>query len=145
MKLGLCAFWVAIAISITGCATAQTFKAYEGPERPQDELAILDWSSGGWVDSIDGKSDPRFARGLLVAPYDAIRRAELLPGKHTIKYTDYFYKLGYRNGEGVIDMKPGHVYILKHDRSYPFRPKEGAAWIEDQTTGEVVLGSKVLY
>ena len=154
MRLSVPAFLIVASTILTACA-GELFKAYEGPDRPKEEIAILDWS--GWpgfdfvyvyrIDGyrIDGKENPKFNAGTCCG---GIRRAELLPGKHEIHWGARISKLPHiGGGRGVIDMKAGHVYKLKTDSCKFLCPLgwKGAAWIEDQTTGEAVLGSKILH
>ena len=153
MKLGIFAFMVAIAISLVGCT--KTLRTYQGPERPQDQLAILEGRLTTFT-SVDGKS---ICIGFIACddPYRIITRVALLPGKHTISYGYHLIKTGFRGGTGVIDMKAGHVYVIKEDTCILWcgfvaslsltrgSPYKGAMWIEDQATGEVVLGSRRLY
>ena len=118
-------------------------KIYEGADRSKKELAILDWARGCCpsvkVYKIDGKENPKFSgSGFLGTVQPGVLRVELLPGKHEIHWEVDFYWIPNRKSSGVIDMKAGHVYSVEAWDS----PNTGAMWIEDRTTGEVVLGSK---
>ena len=121
-------------------------KFYEGPDRSKKELAILDWARGCCpsvkVYKIDGNENPKFgSSGFLGTAQPGVLRVALLPGKHEIHWEVDFYWIPNRRSSGVIDMKAGHVYSVEAWDRYP---PSGAMWIEDRTTGEVVLGSKVL-
>ena len=144
VNLGKFTISCALMLSLLGCGNALTFKDYEGPVRPQDELAILVWSVGFLpeVVSIDGKTNPQFTGELL---YDHMHRAELLPGEHEIRIS-YRGRRRVWGAEGVINFKAGHVYVTRADDCTWFCPHRhlAAVWIDDRDTGEVVLGSKEL-
>ena len=127
-------------------------KIYEGPDRSKQELAILDWARrccpSVKVYKIDGNENPKFSgSGFLGTLQPGVLRVELLPGKHEIHWEVDFYWIPNRKGSGVIDMKAGHVYSIDKsvcELALLCSPSGGiATWIEDRTTGEVVLGSKV--
>ena len=97
----------------TGCAT---YKGYQGPDLPDDQVAILDWS--GWLASsvieIDGKPTP-------VEPGRIYTRAKLLPRPHSVVYgksrPQGFFTEGYHHRlVANISMEAGHVYAVKFER-----------------------------
>jgi hypothetical protein len=103
------------------------------------QTAVLDWSgwNAGQVLAIDGNAPGK--RTLI----------ELAPGKHEIRYggrvgtsfllnprmkDDYEYP-------ALIDMRAGHHYSVRHERTYGYGSYRDFFWIEDFTSGEVVAGS----
>ncbi len=133
-----------IALSLmTGCS-GPPFKAYKGPELPDDQVAILDWSHS-WratVIEIDGKRLPFemcLSKAFLTGRPSPPDQARLLPGKHTIVYVGHVDAGGPRQDwvrTTTLDMKPGHRYAVMAENNVLLGA--AALWIVDQTTGEVV-------
>jgi len=144
MRLYASAYLIAACTILTACA-GELYKGYEGPDRSKGEIAVLDWSASCCiivrVRAIDGIYDPKFNAGLCCG---GIYHAELLPGKHKIHWEAKIPGTRTIYEAGVINMKAGHVYSVRASRGVWFIPNKGATWIEDLTTGEVVLGSKAL-
>ena len=115
-----------------GCATKQ---AYEGPKLPPESVAIIKPSNPGVIDlavilQVDGKK-----RGF----FEEI--AEVLPGEHTvlIQVSSGFPPVTiYRTKALPFNAKAGHVYRVEGK----VRGGRAIAWIEDETTNEVVAGEK---
>ena len=141
-----------LALLSSGCA----MKAYEGPELPRSELAVIDrWHSHGsilaffgilpvWhprhqtrVYEIDGTDGPGY-------------RYHVRPGEHsvTVGYTEYTNPalcsgLGctrsYSTSLSIsFTAEAGHEYRIPAER----RDERNWIWVEDITTGKVVAGEK---
>lgn len=146
-----------VLVLAASCAVLPPYRDYAGPERPDDQIAILKWAVGivlaspsVYVSNIDGQQMLR-STGLFDSPVPS-NKARLLPGKHIIVYGVGLCKLGCKDATptATIDMKAGHVYLVKGDRwdlsmlifdNY-YRAN---VWIEDEATGEVLHGSKTPY
>jgi hypothetical protein len=90
-------------VAASGCAT---YRAYPGPRRPRDEIALLTVTTAGL--HIDGEP---------ASPKDA-RWIELLPGLHVIEWT-YEYPNGYRKPESLeFEAVTGQRYRLG-ERFFP--------------------------
>ena len=73
----------------------------------------------------------------------------MLPGPHEIRWNTWFgvsvlvepSGFATRKAGHVVDLKAGHTYILKADRTtgHGYRTY---LWIEDTSTGEVIAGTK---
>jgi hypothetical protein len=84
-------------LAAAGCAT---YRAYPGPQRPRDEIALLT------VVATDVHVD-----GEPVSPKDA-RRIELLPGLHTFQWS-YRYPNGYSEAKSLaFEAAAGQRYRL---------------------------------
>ncbi len=129
---------LAFAIFAASCATPP-LKLYSGPKQPDDQIAILKWGGfrmNSFPNTIDGKE-------IEGTSLNVNAQARLLPGKHTIVYSRYFRKIGWRRGIAIIVLKAGHVYRLEAASSLPlFSRYRATIWIEDEATGEVLDGSK---
>ncbi len=77
-----------VLVLAASCAVLPPYRDYAGPERPDDQIAILKWAvSGffGWVprvSNIDGQQMPRHLGLFVKYPTEA----RLLPGKHIISH-----------------------------------------------------------
>jgi hypothetical protein len=86
--------FVAVALAYlaaAGCRTGMTLHAYEGPQRPRDQVAVLKWwnAPSGWhffPRAVDGKPTNDVYRdqrpGLSVVNH--WEEMELEPGEHTV-------------------------------------------------------------
>lgn len=112
-----------------GCGTTQI---YDGPKKPLHEVAVLRTNAGEiafvttWIGQIDGKE--------LVAAYSEF---EVLPGRHSLRVLLKAGILG-ASRNFSIDAKAGHTYRVKGI----FSRSSAYAWIEDESTGEIVAGEK---
>ncbi len=142
-----------VLVLAASCTVLPPYRDYAGPERPDDQIAILKWAvvrEGVYVSNIDGQQMLR-STGLFDSPVPSIE-ARLLPGKHRIVYGAEHCKLGCKEATptATIDMKAGHVYLVKGDR-WDFSVlifdnyHRANVWIEDEATGEVLHGSKTPY
>jgi hypothetical protein len=139
---------------VSGCATtsgsrphppalvAGAFKLYDGPVLGDDQVALLDWQTGGGqVLRIDDH------------PVDErARQAAVLPGRHTIQYLGA-YGGSVLRGPAVrrvgpliarLELQAGHVYLVKAERQGDWRWPSLYLWIEDAPTGAVLHGEKPL-
>ena len=143
-------FALVLALLSSGCS----IKAYEGPELPKSEIAIIYqyyvFDVGGLfgvvplptkrhrtqVYEIDGKDMPN--RGWVY----------VLPGRHSVK-VDYscfggiagdVCFLNYKTRDLSIDFtaKAGHQYRIPAER----RGEKNWIWVEDAKNGDVVAGGK---
>ncbi len=132
-------------VSMTsGCAT---MKAYEGPELPPDEVAIIRyqyfWRSLVRIEVVDGKMAGYWDY------YFAVK-----PGEHTLGmivrkcYTSYdptSFTLSstfcsYFGGANVVlrfKADAGHTYVVRS-----FWSKNTQYWVEDEDSEQVVAGRK---
>ena len=147
-------FAVCIILLLSACATK---RFYEGPELPDEKIAILkayglkrDYVLGAndfTITSIDGQS-------VDWKGYTA--RFELLPGNHKITFA--YTSLGWcltTGVEALLDQKDCNV-AGKGDPELPFSVEAGHvydlkvsnvgenvwAWIEDTATDKVIAGSR---
>lgn len=126
---------------LLGCAgrSIETFayKLYPGPARTQSEIAIVRLGDAHEFE-IDGR---------LVSHADWTE-VHVLPGSHVLRWQTEFLvsamiePSGFAAGgrEAAVVLQPGHVYVLRSDRT------TGPGyrmffWIEDAETGHVVAGS----
>lgn len=115
-----------------GCATKQ---AYEGSKLPRESVAIIKPSTPGLIDlagilQVDGTK-----RGF----FEEI--AEVLPGEHTVLVqvsSGFFPVTFYRTKTLSFNARAGHVYRVEGK----VRGGKAIAWIEDETTNEVVAGER---
>jgi hypothetical protein len=123
-----------------GCASTDdvVYKLYAGPQRPDTEIATLHLGHASEV-IIDGMKVNR-------SDYDSVT---LLPGRHLIRWKTWFgvsvliepSGFATRQAGQVLDLKAGHTYILKSDRTTGpgYRTY---LWVEDAQSGEVIAGKK---
>lgn len=137
---------VSACATCPACAPAPPFRGYAGPELPDENVAVLDWSGRtAAVLEIGGRKTvlTEFAgRGPQT-------QARLLPGLHTIRYGGTFGgsvllgpALQHYDLTALIDMKPGRIYRVRWERVYGWRSRADYLWIEDSTTGQVVHGMR---
>ena len=146
-----------VLVLATSCAVLPPYRDYAGPERPDDQIAILKWGVSGffgglpYVTNIDGQQLTVMTELFPKGPYPS-SKARLLPGKHIIVYGAILCELGCKDPTptATIEMKAGHVYLVKGARwdisklifdNYYL----ANVWIEDEATGEVLHGSKTPY
>jgi hypothetical protein len=65
-----------------GCAL-NTYRAYEGPERPHDQIAVIKLAEGVFVVEVDNKATDLGAKYLTT--YDPAPEVHFLPGEHTMR------------------------------------------------------------
>jgi len=111
----------------SGCATKQ---AYEGSKLPRESVAVIKDSfgviDGAGILQVDGKK-----RGF----FDKI--VEVLPGEHTLVVQVHSAGVA-RNKALTFNARAGHVYRVDGKVSRG----NAIAWIEDETTNEVVAGER---
>ncbi len=133
---------------LTGCGVAARSgappKLYEGTTLANDQVAVLDWGcsscSGGSVKEVDRRKVEEVTR------WDT--RVAVLPGKHTLRYDGWYggsVMLGPASRTitqtDVVELKAGHVYLVKATRKGQWSHPSLYLWIEDAATGEVVAGN----
>jgi len=115
-----------------GCATKQ---AYEGSPLPRESVAVIKPSTPGLVNLA------------VILQVDGIKRgffeeiAEVLPGDHTVLVqvsTGFFPVTIHRTKTLSFNARAGHVYRVEGKVS----GGKAIAWIEDETTNEVVAGER---
>ncbi len=149
-----------LALLVSGCTT---MKAYEGPELPKSEIAVLHSVDPHgesfvitpvpipfgskhitFIDELDGKD----------LPTPLSDRIHILPGQHSarvsyIRYPDVTFCFGlgpcfanYQTRDLSIDFtaEAGHEYRIPAER----RGERNWIWVEDVTSGKVVAGEKPL-
>ncbi len=145
-----------LALLVSGCGT---MKAYEGPELPKSEIAVLHRidSHGKTLVLLLVVPLPGVKHQTVVAEIDGknvnlAARYHILPGNHTVSvsYTR-FPDVGLCVGLAcfpVLDethdlsinfvAEAGHEYRIPAER----RGERNWIWVEDVTSGKVVAGEK---
>jgi hypothetical protein len=143
-----------IALLLQGCVFFgffPTFKAYPGPERADQELAILEnrWGCPFCVDRILGELDrAQIDRPLVYSrPRDGeVASFKLVPGTYLIEYSFATPQISRVSRWDIVVMKAGHTYRVEQQSCFYSCPGGGGPrrilWIEDRITGEVVAGYK---
>ncbi len=149
-RQGLLPLVVVLELLSSGC----TMKAYEGPELPRSEIAVIERRYGhGGVLQLMGffLPIPRDRHRTVIVKIDGKRPGgtefHILPGQHTAKvrywrYPDvYLWGIpNYRTRDLSIDFtaEAGHEYRIPAER----RGERNWIWVEDITSGKVVAGEK---
>ena len=141
---------------LVGCLPgiiAGDFKAYEGSDRLDHELAVIDnWGECTWcLTSVEKggylyyeMSRDGYAKAIKLAPgryIVSIRYGEPYP-------PDVLFnpRKGWARHAGAIDLQAGHTYTIKTDSCIfacvCYSYERCFLWIEDAGTGEVVRGSR---
>ena len=151
----------AVGLVLGGCATT-TVRLYDGPDLSLDKVAAIECASLyyvlGWknvyIREVDGRKNV-----LEGGQTTSITKAELLPGKHTMRVCAAGVTVGGENysvqPQGVsFAVEAGRFYKLKvhvgpvvrrHPHANPrlgWTERDGRFWVEDTSTGEVVGGEK---
>jgi hypothetical protein len=133
---------VLLCIVASACATApeeaHPYKLYAGPERPLEELAVVQL----------GNADAAEFNGRLVTRGDW-SEVHLLPGEHVIRWQTEFgvsvmiEPTGFATygTEMTAQLEAGRVYRLRADRTKGVGYR-AYLWIEDASTGAVVAGTR---
>jgi len=128
----------AVIVLLAACSTQDyVYRMYGGPERPETEVASLKLGDamGAWVDG----------REIAHSDYSTVK---LAPGSHRIEWAcEYWVSVmiepsgfGYSNASDELELKAGHVYVLRCDRTTG-PGYQTFEWIFDETDGEVVAGN----
>lgn len=124
-----------LLVSLSGCGT---MKAYEGPELPQSQVAIL---KGTELFAYHVK--PMFIDGKPT--YLMKNKVAVLPGRHVVT-VDYFWQTGLggatATGSVVFAAEAGHEYQIKAKFKSGLGGGKVQFWVEDIATGEVVGGQR---
>ena len=142
-----------LVLLVSGC----TFKAYEGPELPRTEIAVLDGlhKHGRVLGFLLIVPVPEYKHVTSIIEIDGkIRRGgriHILPGKHTARVhyrrRSYLTLCGYgacfsnyETRDLSIDFvaEAGHEYRIPAER----RGESNWIWVEDVKSGKVVAGEK---
>jgi len=115
---------------VAGCGGMT--QTYEGPRKSAHDVAILKTNVGEltfdtvWIDLVDGKN--------LVRAYSEI---EVLPGRHSVRVQ---LSSGFIKTNRIVSFEAnaGRTY---HVKGVILR-SGSRAWIEDDSTGEIVAGEK---
>ena len=130
-----------LAVLVSSCS-ANKYQLYDGPPRPQSEVAVLVKGTGDFVylATIDGNKEPYSKnKSFYGNEWDGDYRIELAPGTHVLSFY-YIHPNGYkstRNIEVAIDARPGKTYVTRSDE--PRKASQGAtwnAWVEVQKPDE---------
>jgi hypothetical protein len=129
----------AALLALLAPACGNVARYYDGPERPRDEVAVIQPSTRilfVWkidlveVGAVDGKD-------LKMKDY----AVEVLPGRHVVSARRGFGTGPKVEENLVLEAKPGRVYeVHKHDIDYSER--RVAFWIVDTTDGSIVSGER---
>ncbi len=144
---------ISLTLLLFACATGSTYQLHEGGPRPDAEVAIIkpwldkDYASlsmlNAWPASIDGKTTEPYRR--------ALPSYRVLPGEHTLvigfNYSGMGKELGSEDPEAMsFTAKAGHVYLTKASAEVTAgnAAVKVGFWIEDESSGEVVAGTRPL-
>ena len=148
----------AFALSVAGCyvlAPWSELDTYKGPRKPDSEIAVvLTRGAGSWVSQIKKGGDSYYDEPREPTSHNALKVAvRLEPGAYTIVYSGVNYKTAPVTHTDTVDLIAGHVYrpktvacyfILQYFSECSFNMKSYTTylWLEDNTTGAIVAGSK---
>ncbi len=129
---------VLVSAVVSGCASIRTYQAYKGDILPKSKIAILRETKKFYLISFC-KSDLETIDGQDVNWAGLV---EMLPGPHQVSFRLEYVTWGseYRRGSFEFQAEAGHVYKLDVAKCTGIPPFQ--AWIEDQTTGRVVAGTR---
>ena len=130
-------------------------KAYEGPELPRSEIAVIDrWHEHGGVLELMGFFPiPRGRHRTTIVKIDGKRpggtQFHILPGQHSasviysrlpdVTLCGWGCISNYSSGLSIdFTAEAGHEYRIPVER----RDERDWIWVEDITTGKVVAGEK---
>ena len=134
---GRCVLLVAVLlVSSCGIRVSGTHKAYGGPDRPPDAIAVIEARSA-YIGEVDGIEVPA-----------SVAEVHVLPGEHTVTFGGVYQVSVLINPRGWdravttarFAAEPGHRYTVNFDRT------RGPGyrvflWVEDEATGEWVSGT----
>jgi hypothetical protein len=142
---------LAVVAGCTHRVSRDDVHLYEGPQRPLDELAIIQETGGlfsacCFIRYIAGPTPDAESEHERI--YNSHNRdywwdrLVLLPGRYWITANA---NRPYRGGHGIgftelIELKAGHTYQLENGR-HGTNGKYQVVWLEDITTREVVAGN----
>ncbi len=151
-----------LALLVSGCGT---MKAYEGPELPKSEIAVLHHTDRhgevwllNYIVPIPGSKHISFIDEIDGKGVDLSERIHILPGQHSARVTyqrnpDVAFCVTappiflsgpcfgiYQTRDLSIDFtaEAGHEYRIPAER----RGERNWIWVEDVTSGKVVAGEK---
>ena len=149
-------FWngvvsVCAAVAISGCASVGgQIRAYEGPARLLEEIAIIRCAPYVTVNSVDGNPAYRVAARAGSAYQDC--EIELLPGQHRLDacfhaadtIATQYVTLTYAEGCGAdtqltLNAEAGRIYRIKLQRIAVKGGSQSKVWIEDVTRDEKTI------
>ena len=127
-------------VLVVGCLAAGacgTTRAYEGPELPRDQIAVIQPANG-------------FDHGARVIRVDATalglfdKAAEVAPGKHVVTLSITIPTgsgTSTAQGDVELDAKAGATYEA-HGSTTGFIPMQHWYWIVDRSTQAIVAGKR---
>ena len=128
-----------LLLLLPGCIS---FKAYPGPERQPDEIAIIEcnyWQSFWFFGHISLHFTAVQGNNMDLQPWTKIY---MEPGPHSVSFTYTLSSMGYTfnsyYGRLTFTALKGHLYKLDAERE----DGELWAWIIDQASGEIVAGER---
>ncbi|NIM29686.1 MAG: hypothetical protein GTO67_12925 [Gammaproteobacteria bacterium] len=138
---------VALFAIVSACAgpSKEAYIGYLGPERPESEIATLRLGDAEWA-KIDSLDTPYRDFHVSHHMYGEIK---LMAGEYHIEWGRVFgfsplvnpaMSAEYKHDE-AISLTDGHSYTLHAQRTYG-RGYRVFFWVEDNTTGRVVAGTK---
>ena len=130
--------FVLVFAAVSSCVSVRTYQAYEGETLPKSKIAILRETTHFYVVSTCS-TNLKTVDGNDV---NGASMVELLPGLHKVSFLLEFESYGdnSRRGSFEFQAEAGHVYKLDVAKCTGIPPLQ--AWIEDETTGKVVAGTK---
>ena len=139
-----------ILVMLGRAQAAGVYKGYEGPELPDEQVSILDWSGRNAPDVMEIDANRVSADWATSRTGPSPKRAKLRPGTHKIVLRNVARVR--RTGAAPfmvlarfpisLNTSAGHTYLVKqtwHGFGL-YSIETNFIWIEDATTGEVVAG-----
>jgi len=148
---------IVAALLCAGCAaqhqfvkSGATYRAYEGPILPPDQVAVVDVVRTGTpptIISVDGVALGKLGSHCpneSIFPSGRFLRAELMPGKHTLEVVVSGHKSGPAMALIQATLHAAHTYELRFEGyGYMAGDSSGfAVMLVDKATGEMVGGRK---
>lgn len=129
---------VLVIVAVSGCVSVRTYQAYKGETLPKSKIAILRETKNFYLIYFC-KTD---LKTIDEKDVDWAGMVEMLPGPHKVSFRLEYVTWGseYRRGSFKFQAEAGHVYKLDVAKCTGIPPLQ--AWIEDETTGKVVAGTK---
>jgi hypothetical protein len=139
-------------VLLHGCGGFQPSKSYEGAERPDSELAVVNCGADVSPDSVVIKDatngtvvySGKFASGACVVIGNKIRVA---PKQYMISFDACGYKSGCKYLNATVTLEAGHSYWIGGGKCYMFCFSVDSyteyVWIEDETMDEVLAGHAI--
>jgi hypothetical protein len=146
---------IVASFSLAGCAGWVRLKAYDGPELPITDVAIIRTripSPGGIYDvgavqvvAQEGRTYYRYFDDRYKLPeYTSFLELVLQPGDYDITLVGACRHGGYADHEFRVTLQSGRMYEVKRAGCFSLFEDGIRLWIEDVATGDDVSHSKDL-